>query len=319
MSSAEYFYTTQTEFKFTNCKAEGALGPTYQACIDEYLKDDNHWIQNKSFFDVIDGVQIWSPPYTSIYKIEVVGASGGDNLLSEGGYGAKLVSYEYLSRHNKLYIVVGQKGGDVDSKLDYKCGTGGGGGTFMYTESNMNVRTFIAVAGGGGGALSTYKNLKSSQVDAHGKANTSVGTSIKTPSTTIWHGGKFGLCGRQSHRNILCGAHGKGIFVEQYHVGLKTIKNYRTTYSKFKGHYDAVSSGGFGGGGSARGEIIFTKYLWAGGGGGYSGGAAGGNSGYSDGQYGGGGGSYHSGQTIEKQSGYNKGHGYVIITKVDKI
>ena len=56
---------------------------------------------------------------------------------------------------------------------------------------------------------------------------------------------------------------------------------------------------------------------WAGGGGGYSGGAAGFNTRAGDGQYAGGGGSYYTGTFISGTTGGNFGNGYVQITKIN--
>lgn len=58
---------------FTNCGAEGALGPTQAQCENEYESRYNM----RNLVTVEQGKQIWTVPKTGQYKITTIGADGG--------------------------------------------------------------------------------------------------------------------------------------------------------------------------------------------------------------------------------------------------
>jgi len=263
------------------------------------------------------GVYTWTVPNTGNYEIEAAGAAGGDNINKSivGGYGAYLKSQVNLTAGTQINIVVGQKGLSNNYNISYS-GAGGGGGSFVYKTDN----TKILIAGGGGGAASTSNNLTSSQEDAHGKYNSTSGSTITIgPYKAV--GGENGLGGNTSTRGTLFGAPGAGFLNDGSTANNGQGKSKPTWLGGFMSSYSSYRiQGGFGGGGGAGngdGNSSYTNYSWSGGGGGYSGGGSGGNSGTGDGQYGGGGGSYYiSGSLVIGQSGINTGDGYVKITQL---
>ena len=118
-------------------------------------------------------------PYTGEYKIEAIGAVGGydikQNSTQYRGRGARMVGTFPLFKDEKLQILVGQEGG-----INYVgYGSGGGGGTFVGTESNMS----ILIAGGGGGIQDA------SSRHAGCDANTST---TGNPGYKSWSGGSNG-------------------------------------------------------------------------------------------------------------------------------
>jgi hypothetical protein len=265
------------------------------------------------------GIYTWTVPSTGNYQLEVAGAAGGSNIKASrtGGSGAYLKSSLELTAGTQIKIVVGQKGIDNSNTSLTYTGGAGGGGTFIYKSDN----TPLLVAGGGGGAPSSISNLDSSISDAHGKYDTTSGTTINLNSTLKALGGVNGLGGGTSSREVLIGAPGAGFLGDGSTAnGGQGLSKPSWNGGHMANYDDHNFDGGFGGGGAAGngdGNSSYSNYIWSGGGGGYSGGAGGGNSGNGDGEYGGGGGSYYvSGSLISGSSGSNTGHGYAKITQL---
>lgn len=118
-------------FKFTNCEQTGRFGPTLEQCRSSY---SDSWINNSSFFNIAtQGIQEWTVPETAKYRIEVMGAQGGNVPKSKkyGGKGASMRGDFNLTKGDKLKILVGQYGTSYQSRA-----SGGGGGSFVATSNN---------------------------------------------------------------------------------------------------------------------------------------------------------------------------------------
>lgn len=318
--SGLYDFTTIT---FTNSTATGRNGPTLANCKTAYAAQS--WTQDSNFFNVVtQGIQLWTVPQTGLYEFEIAGAAGGSNTQASpnllGGYGAYIKTRINLTISQKIAIVVGQMGTNRGTgPTGNYCGAAGGGGTFVYDNDTI---TYLIVAGGGGGGASSATNLLTSQTTAHGKYNTTSGTTVSIQNGSTAAGGTGGSGGSKSTRGILFGAPGAGINSDG--ASSNTLQGYSRAANWLGGAATATNStytvqGGFGGGGSGGSgdnNVSYAGYNWAGGGGGYSGGGGGGNGGASDGQYGGGGGSYYTGDFQTGSSGTNTGHGYVKVTKL---
>ena len=100
----------QVDYTFTNCGSTGQLGPS------------------EGDVSVVDGIQYWTVPTTSIYSIEVYGAEGGD----DGGLGARMYGEFSLTAGTELKILVGQAGGSLDGLH----GSGGGGTFVVYAADD---------------------------------------------------------------------------------------------------------------------------------------------------------------------------------------
>ena len=101
----------------------------------------------------IPGMYTFTVPTTGEYAIDLVGASGGNNLAANppgglpGGFGAEVFGDVMLQAGEKLVLYVGGHGQDVGgSGHPAEGGAGGGGGSFIVGFGD---------AGGGGGAGST--------------------------------------------------------------------------------------------------------------------------------------------------------------------
>lgn len=323
VANALYSFTTIT---FTNADAVGNQGPFLANCLSSYDTANNSWLNDTAYFDVqTRGIQLWTVPETGNYRITAAGAAGGNNAVANilGGFGALVTTEVTLTQGDKLAIVVGQKGADRNNQVGlagtYR-GASGGGGTFVYRESDTLY--YIAVGGGGGGAACTT-NLLTTQNTANGNVATTNGSTVIITNGSRANGGIGGLGGNTSSRGILFAGAGAGINSDGQETkgvggnGKSRANNWIGGYITFRSTY--TLPGGFGGGGAsgdASNNQTYVAYSWAGGGGGYSGGGSGGNGGASDGQYGGGGGSYWIGTTISSQTGGNRSNGYVTITKV---
>lgn len=128
---------------FTNLGRVGRNGPTE---AEEYKGTTlEHEVQ------VVDGIQLWTVPFTGIWYFEVYGAEGADGLYAghnkrlEGGLGSKVTGKLELGKGEVLKILVGQEG-RRDHLTDFRAGSGGGG-TFVVSRDDKP----IMVAGGGGG------------------------------------------------------------------------------------------------------------------------------------------------------------------------
>ena len=108
-----------------------------------------------SYFNVINGIQLWKVPEDGTYQIEVGGGGGGSNYVGQnGGAGQMIRGTKTLSKGDMLRIIVGSRGGRFEK-------TAGGGGasavgpalsmTNSGTASGTAGRWIIAGSGGGGG------------------------------------------------------------------------------------------------------------------------------------------------------------------------
>jgi tripartite motif-containing protein 56 len=273
-----------TTFTFTNGTATGALGPSSFDSVSSYTSQS--WYS--TYFSVSGGIQYWTAPVSGNYTIRAAGASSG--LFSNTYYrGIIIQSTIALIKGQQYKILVGQSGtGYLTGGIYYAFG--GGGGTFMTTSSN----TPIIVAGGGGGPTQA-SNLGSSNSDA------SSGTSGNSGSASGGTGGNGGSAGVYGGGGGGFYSDGQAATTGDYYGG----KGRAFVNGGAGGVENIGAIGGFGGGGSGWG----STNQGGGGGGGYSGGG----SGATTGSQGGGGGSYS--QTTISVIGYNRGNGYLTITK----
>ena len=168
-----YSFNDIYPFIFTNCEASGALGPTINQMITEYMNTYPEWNNNLRISNLINegylsndkGIQIWTVPRTGYYKITAWGGDGGEMnphhppLLSYGGRGAKCEVYKKLYKNEKIEILVGQGAGPRVN--DSYNSAAGGGGTYVariLVEQQQcphkhfdSIKEKIVIAGGGGG------------------------------------------------------------------------------------------------------------------------------------------------------------------------
>jgi hypothetical protein len=208
-------------------------------------------------------------PTSGTYKIEAWGAVGGGGKSPVGPKGAYSKSYVFLSKDERIKILVGEKGypgRDYDNYI--YCG-GGGGGTFIAKDT-----TPLCVAGGGGSlTVFSYSPIEPHACGQATQLSADFGTgqaALRMGGTARHTSGGGGFEGNGANGS----GSGKG--------GNSFISGgARQTEGTSYGTY-----GGFGGGASQHGYCGHAA-----GGGGYTGGSASAN----QSSQGGGGGSYFEG------------------------
>lgn len=283
-----------SSFTFTNGGATGRNGPTSFASVSGYTSQS--WYS--TYFSVSFGIQYWTAPATGSYTITAAGAAGHGGIFVNKCRGIIINSTVTLTQGVQYKILVGQMG------TVYTGGSGGGGGgTFMTTTGNSP----IIVAGGGGGSInynSTFDTTvyfrSDGQFESYGEySNDGSGSGGSggyggTGSANGWGSGGGGFFGNGTAAANAAGYGYSGLGLSFLNGGTG-------------GNTATSAFGGFGGGAGTHGNTG-----GGGGGGGYSGGG-GSNQNFID-STAGGGGSY--GVNAITNAGYNKGHGYITITKV---
>ena len=266
-------------FNFTTAGATGRFGPT-QAQLDTAYT-------GTSLAGIVTGnagIQQWVVPTSGTYRIEAVGAAGGNGVDNGAGRGASMRGDFVLNAGDTLLILVGQRGMNGG-------GAGGGGGTFVVRSPSSPL--VIAGGGGGGGNVST----SDASITTNGKTGDGV-----NPGT----GGTGGNGGNGS--SVLGPGGGGGFFTN----GTPGVYNGQPGFAFLNGgngghdqNFGDTVAGGFGGGGGAGAGGHSA------GAGGYSGGGASGNGGSGAS---GGGGSLNTGTNQVNTVGANTGPGRVTIT-----
>lgn len=291
----------QQTYTFTNAGATGRFGPTQTLINSAYTGT------NPLTGTVIasGGVQTWTVPQSSGYRITVVGARGGNNGGNTGGWGSSMRGDFVIAGGSVLKILVGQIGEDNNSGVN----AGGGGGTFVWINGQSLP---LIVAGGGGGAGSGYNgaNSPTSTAGTAGVGNTNgipgSGGNGANPGGGGW------LSDGQDHNAVSTIGGACQPKCSGQTAGITSGGASPTTAILFHGCAGTadVGDGGFGGGSGASGYC--TSSFGGGGGGGYSGGV--GQSGGSGVFAGGGaGGSYNAGSNQVNSAGTNSAMGRVII------
>ncbi|KAL9975571.1 hypothetical protein ACROYT_G012747 [Oculina patagonica] len=264
-------------FRFTTLGMQGNSGPVSTAGYANTSLDETVTLDQ--------GIQIWTVPFTALYKLTIAGASGGD-ALTFGGHGAIIGGEVRLTEGIKLHLLIGQKG----LKGSSGAGAGGGGGTFVALSDN----TLLAVAGGGGGggghitAENGANGSTSRNGSVYGGVNGLGGSVCANEINDAGGGGGFQGNGKCSY-SITC-------------IAPRICDQAGRSFLNGGMGGTGNGVGGFGGGGAAYS-------YFPGGGGGYSGGGV-----YASsfGAKGGGGGSYYTGE-LKPSNEVNAADGYVLI------
>ena len=187
-----YFDYPASSAVFTNLNASGRNGPT---TLGSHYAGQDHDGQ----VTLSSGIQLWTVPYTSDYRIEAVGAAGGYDTGNDSvqfrGRGARMIGTFSLCKGEIIQMLVGQEGGINKGRY----GSGGGGGTFVVRRSI----TPLIMAGGGGGV-----DRVSSR---HAGCDASTSTT-GNPGYRSWSGGSHGhgaqiADGDYAGNNTLCNQH----------------------------------------------------------------------------------------------------------------
>ncbi len=257
---------------FTTCGRTGATGPSQAQC-------DAAYAETAVEVAVTGGIQRWTVPFTGDYRIEAVGARGGDHNFGKGGSGARMAGDFRLEKGDVLHLLVGQPGQDGTSYDNTA-----GGGSFVVLDGV----TPLIVAGGGGSA-GNCGSIDAAVVD---------GSSASGDGTGGFGGNNGTWCG--------CGGDGSGGGGFSGNGGGDGGRSFLNGgaggTTRRPGQCITVGAGGFGGGGNGGNG--------GGGGGGYEGGDGGGESTGATGQ---GGKSYNTGSNQANRSADNYGPGTITI------
>lgn len=318
-NAALYNFTTHT---FTNCGKTGKRGPTLNECKSSYgtsypAGSSDFW-NNSNYFGVTGqsgvnyGIQWWRVPGTGEYDIDVYGAEGGGGIndagtvIRLGGKGARIKSRFSLTKGDYYWIVVGQKGTTADAAQQ---GGGGGGGSFVVkvpnntvdfntSRNNITSTNLLIVAGGGGGSSRGSTNNPGQGASGCSSVYGNGAGGVAGASYQSGGGGGFISNGAGSSNPVVTGGYSFKGSASQGGDGPAAGQT---------GGYGSGMDGGFGGGGGAR-------YHAGGGGGGAKGGDGPTPSWSADPAKAG---TSYSVNTIDAcSSGYQTGHGKVIITAV---
>lgn len=301
---------TFTNFTFTNGPAVGNTGPNLSQSLSSYDTAANTWLTDTQYFNVTNGIQLWTVPATGNYTVEAYGASGGyDTGGTRVGRGAYIKGQFTLTQGDKVKILVGQTGAaNASPRVEFA----GGGGTFVVkntvgTPTNSDI---LVIAGGGGGVGNTAGSFGNAAGSAFSNGNASA-------TSTLF--GTGGNGGGSSNQTVQGGAGFLGNGGQALVPANDTPPPQAFIFGgnggniKWAGSTNTAILGGFGGGGATNRWQNPTSVAAMGGGGGYSGGAGG----YGSATYfGGGGGSYNNGINQINTSNVRLGNGSVIITRV---
>lgn len=258
---------------FGNAGKIGNVGPTLTQMRSSY--SSTTWASNPEFFNVVDGVQIWTVPITGRYRMVLRGARQTSTQSTSGFVSADL----NLVKGEKLRIVVGQV--PVSSDV-----YGGCGATAVYLENGLIP---LVVAGGAGGYVGSHTNRTTAAlidtVATSGIAGNNRYTSAFGNRAVVHAQGGAGFdvgCSAIAQPNYLVTT------APIANTSLKTTaigaRTYYTRAASNESDVNAIATvfAGFGGGGSGgtaswwQGNIPRGNAYSCGGGGGYIGGAAGG-------------------------------------------
>ena len=170
-ASAAYAFTTHT---FTPCGQTGQSGPSQASCRSAY---STTWDESDANFTVSSGIQIWTVPYTGLYRINAFGAAGsaGNGGTAAGGNGARVQGDFNLVEGDKIRILVGQMGVNAGYSASDGASGSGGGGTFVISgvSGTLDSQVLLIAAGGGGSNDPIYQRTNTAGL---GGLHTSSGT-----------------------------------------------------------------------------------------------------------------------------------------------
>jgi hypothetical protein len=320
------FYGKSNTFALTPCGATGRLGPSTLTYPSQLVN---------TLFTVSNGIQTWIVPSSGYYRVVAAGAKGG--IGADAGSATILINGVivsttcYFPSSTQVNMIVGQAGEDTNAH-----GTGGGGGTFVYTGTLGRASLILSAGGGGGHQYAQTAN--SSAISTTMSAASFGGSGTNGASGSNGDGGRGGAAvgggsapgGDAASSTAGAGGQGANVTVHTNSAGGGGGQGWRNINQVGANPYGGaapptrirvgMANGGFGGGGGGGSG-------WSGPGTGGGGGFSGGGGGDGGSGTGGGGGSFDingingnaSVITTEGTVGFNNGHGFVKITPIQPL
>lgn len=202
---------------------------------------------NISYFNGVQGYQLWTAPASAYYTIVVAGAAGGKNTSNSGtpGRGTIIRGTFYIDVTTDALIIIPGLSGTWVPFDTYGAGGGGASAVFRYTYATGAITPLMVAAGGGGTAgngAGSYNGANAATIIVN----------ENTPSGNVGNFNDYTAgCSTQYH-----------IKYGELPYAMATIGTTGITYSA-NGATD-TEAGGFGGGGSGY-------YITGGGGGSWTG------------------------------------------------
>lgn len=257
---------------FTNAGKTGRTGPTLAQCVSAY--SGASFLANH--FSVTGGIQNFVVPVSGRYRLTAIGATGNPDGGEKRYRQARITGTFDLVQGDILRILVGQFGLGATGWT-----SGGGGGTFVWSEA---LQDFLVVAGGCGGCF--YNTSIASLTQAASNSITGKGAVVAVPANTnLKHAGANDSHLLSAKSLYIWAGAGSGVdqdapaFDNPLGIPAKSFHNGGeggTGYQRINNTYAATPShGGFGGGGGGGvASQSSTVIQGQGGGGGYTGGNA---------------------------------------------
>ena len=219
-------------------------------------------------FDYTGSEQVFTAPVSGTYKLETWGAQGAtDSKIYNGGYGGYSAGSINLMKNEKLYIIVGEKGKNVNNTKEVGIFFSYPNGGKICSDGNGSSGYEIIYSSGGGSTHISKENKLISEL------------SPLSASLLIVSGGGGGSCNWWKSGDNAGSGGG--------YIGSSTIQNYNGNNSTggtensggtYGGNGNEFLNGYYGqGGGDVKDEASATS--GSGGGGYYGGGASWGGSG----------------------------------------
>jgi hypothetical protein len=267
MSGVTQLYSF-SNFTFNTCGATGSNGPSLAQVYTSYT--GVAWSNYISVSETRPGIQLWTPPASTVYYCEVAGCSGAWNPGNSTG--AIMRGDIFLDKTKQYQLLIGQRGGSTGGGI-----TAGSGGTFLVDSNDIP----LIIAGGGGGnrlnAIAACASVTTTGVTGNAAGGTGSAGGVNGAGGAggtagggggfLTNGGSAATTGGKAFLNGGIGGAGSN------------------TGGTCNGR---ARDGGFGGGAGVNTSCAYIS----GGGGGYSGGGSA-QSGQAIGNAGGGGGSYN--------------------------
>jgi hypothetical protein len=247
--------------EFSNGGRQSTTGPSLLELLENGGPYSGQLLPDPTYFSIVNGIQKLTIPDSGYYRIQAWGAAGGPGgSRATGGSGAIIRGDVLLEKGEVINIIVGQNTPGTNE------GSGGGGGSFVWRDSNDQP---LIIAGGGGGS-------------GEGSNPRGVDANTGTSGTTTATGGTAGTNGNGGSTNTTdqSGGAGGGFLTDGADGSSNASEGGFAALNGGNGgtgdeNSTTTNAGGFGGGG---GESFNTTDTEAGGGGGgYSGGASSGN------------------------------------------
>ncbi len=190
-----------------------------------------------SYYGLSHSKESFSAPYEGFYRIQCLGASGGDFVNAYGGKGGRISGKVYLKKNERLFVDVGGTDGYNGGGMGTR-GANGGGFTAVYDQMGNP----LMIAGGGGGAYEGMSGEDGGGLRTALNSDNHMGKSGLSGGGGGYTGGKGGEYMMHKHNNscYTTHIHTDACYSVTPHVHTKDCAGHYHTYCGGE-YYDSVS------------------------------------------------------------------------------